>query len=456
MKKKVIFAVVFLFLMVAIALSIHRSVDRRTFSYSAAAVGNPLMGYAPSAQESDLSDDISLLYVEVTWRELEPEKGIYRWDAIEKANQFKKWRAEGKHFVLRFVLDYPGEKQHKDIPDWLYDELADPGDWYDSSYGKGFSPNYHDKKLVSYYQKAVKALGERWGQDSFISYIELGGLGHWGEWHVNLEAGIRPLPNDSIREQYVTPWLTAFPEASFLMRRPFSTAKKYGFGIYNDMAGDAASTQEWLDWIKLGGIYDQTNEKSLTAMPDSWKTAPIGGELTSSLPMEQLLVSDLQQTVDLVKTSHTSFLGPKIAEAVDGDKKGYDKLLQHMGYRLWISSAKLQRYGGTIKLITTWENAGVAPFYKNWKVYVYVQDDSGTEIEKTELPIELPKLLPGEQVTVAVNLSKLKSAEAVWQKYQISVGIVDPMTGENAVHFAVAGQENQKRLILFTKNWDAG
>lgn len=27
-------------------------------------------------------------------------------------------------------------------------------------------------------------MGERWGSDSLISYIELGSLGHWGEWHV--------------------------------------------------------------------------------------------------------------------------------------------------------------------------------------------------------------------------------------------------------------------------------
>lgn len=452
MRRKVFFAVLLLISAVAVAFYRYRSVEWKTFSYSAAALGNPLMGYAPSAQESELSDDISLLYVDVTWRELEPEKGVYRWNAIEKANQFKKWRAEGKHLVLRFVLDYPGKKQHKDIPDWLYDELEDPGDWYDSSYGKGFSPNYQDKKLLNYYQKAVKALGEHWGKDSFISYIELGGVGHWGEWHVNLEAGIRPLPNERIREGYVTPWLTAFPEANLLMRRPFSTAKKYGLGIYNDMAGDPASTQEWLDWIESGGIYDQTGENSLAAMPNAWKTVPIGGELTSSLSMKQLLISDLRQTVDLVKNSHTSFLGPKIAEEVDGNKKGYDRLLQHMGYRLWISSAKLQRNGGAAKLTTTWENAGVAPFYKNWKVYAYVEDTSGTELEKAELPIELPTVLPGKQVTAVVNLSKLKPTKLAWQHYQISIGIVDPMTGEDAIRFAVAGQENQKRLILFSTN----
>ena len=34
----------------------------------------------------------------------------------------------------------------------------------------------------------------------------------------------------------------------------------------------------------------------------------------------------------------------------------------------------------------------------------------------------------------------------------IYLGIVDPMTGKDAVHFAVKGQEFEKRLLLFGKN----
>ena len=47
--------------------------------------------------------------------------------------------------------------------------------------------------------KAVEALGEHLGKDGLISYIELGSLGHWGEWHVNYSAGIQRLPNEAVR-----------------------------------------------------------------------------------------------------------------------------------------------------------------------------------------------------------------------------------------------------------------
>ncbi|MEX2784129.1 DUF4832 domain-containing protein [Streptococcus sp. H49] len=426
-----------------------RSIYKRTYSYSDNVLANPLMGYAPSALEDVVSDDISLVYVDITWKELEAEKGVYNWEAIEEENQFARWRDEGKHIVLRFVLDYPSDDRHQDIPEWLTDEMADPGDWYRSELGKGFSPNYADENLISYYQRAVEAMGEHWGNEELISFIELGGLGHWGEWHVDLEAGIRQLPDASVREQYIEPWLSAFPKADLLMRRSFKAAEKYQLGLYNDMAGNLTSTNEWLDWIESGGVYDQTGEKDIVAMPDAWQESPIGGEFTSSNTMKTMLVKNLEQTVRLIRESHTTFLGPKIAQNVSDNKKGYNTVLKNMGYRLWLSAADLKESGSSTKLTMTWKNSGVAPFYRDWQAYVYVQDLTGRVVEKAELPLELTSLLPDTEQTVSVDLTTKDVVDATKNQYRISIGIVDPMTGKDTVYFAVKGQEEQNRLVLF-------
>lgn len=105
----------------------------------------------------------------------------------------------GKHLVLRFICDDPGDESHTDIPDWLYRETGKDGDWYDNDYGKGFAPDYSNTTMIRRHTQAVKAMGERWGSDPLISYIELGSLGHWGEWHVNYGAGIRRLPLEEVR-----------------------------------------------------------------------------------------------------------------------------------------------------------------------------------------------------------------------------------------------------------------
>ena len=94
----------------------------KQYKESQAAFGNPLMGYVPSAWYNEVSEDISLLYMDITWAELEPEEGVYNWASIDEENQISRWRKEGKHLVLRFVCDIPSDEEHMDIPEWLYEK----------------------------------------------------------------------------------------------------------------------------------------------------------------------------------------------------------------------------------------------------------------------------------------------------------------------------------------------
>lgn len=410
--------------------------------------GNPLMGYVPCAWNDTVSDDVSMLYMDITWAELEPEEGEYDWESIEKENQLSRWRKEGKHIVLRFVCDVPGKEKHMDIPKWLYEKTDHAGTWYDVEFGKGFAPDYNNEQMIYYHDRAVKALGEHLGGDGLISYIELGSLGHWGEWHVNYSAGIQRLPKEDVREKYVAPWIEAFPDAMLLMRRPFSHASKYGMGLYNDMTGDSGETESWLKEIQNGGNLSQTDEKNtIVSMPDFWKTAPVGGEFTSSLSMENMLDTDIFQTVELIRKSHITFIGPNIA-----DKKyqqGYEKVLKNMGYRLWVSRAVLlQRITGT-KLRLIWENDGAAPFYKDWPVWIYVTDEDGNIVEKKQIDIQLSSVLPGEIIKTETRLDTKKLAGLAGEKYDLSIGIEDPMTGKASVRMAMKCSYKNGRNYLW-------
>ncbi len=408
----------------------------KQYKESQAAFGNPLMGYAPSAWYNEVSEDISLLYMDITWAELEPEEGVYNWASIDEENQISRWRKEGKHLVFRFVCDIPGEEAHMDIPEWLYEKSGKAGKWYDGEYGKGFAPDYNNPTIISCHEQAVKALEEHFGQDGLISYVELGSLGHWGEWHVNYSEGIQRIPREAVREKYILPWTEAFPDARILMRRPFASAEKYGFGLYNDMTGQPEATQSWLGWINNGGEYDQTGEKNvIVPMNDFWKTAPSGGEFTSSLSMEEMLDTNLSGTVEMIREAHTTFLGPKIPDENYVD--GYKEVLKNMGYRLWISMAELKNTAKGSRLKLTWENSGVAPMYKEWPVYVYIEDESGKLVEKSRISIKISSLLPGEKATTLTALETERLNSLLEKGYRLSVGIEDPMTELPCVRFAM-------------------
>ena len=426
-----------------------KQVDR-AFTYSTEVLPNPLMGYAPSAEEEELPEDVQLVYMAVTWKELEAQKGVYNWEKIEESNQIERWKKEGKYIVLRFVLDYPSDTPHEDIPSWLIKEMSDPGDRYASEYGKGFSPNYSDKNLISYYQKAVAAMGERWAKSGQIAFIQLGVLGHWGEWHINEEANIRKLPEAETREKFITPWIQAFPKANILMRRPFAAAKKHGFGLYNDMVGEEESREVWLGWVRSGGDYDQEDAKNgLVAMPNAWQTSPIGGEFTSAVSMEAILKKNLSQTVKEVRQSHTTFLGPKVAEIIDEkDDKGYKEVLKNMGYRLWVPSVSLKPESEKTQLTVTLSNKGVAPFYRNWETKIYVYNKTGRVVETKKLPVDLTKMLPGKEEKVELSLSTVGITDND-KGYRVAIGIVSPLTNQPSIRFANKGQENKTVLTLY-------
>ena len=74
------------------------------YTLSDKSFGNPLMGYVPSAEEKTVSEDVHLVYVDITWKELEPKKGHYNWETIEESNQFKRWKKEGKLFPITLTV----------------------------------------------------------------------------------------------------------------------------------------------------------------------------------------------------------------------------------------------------------------------------------------------------------------------------------------------------------------
>lgn len=428
---------------------------RYTYSATEEVFKNPLMGFAPSADSKRSVADNSLVYVDVTFRELEPEEGVYAFEEIEASNYLDRWREEGKHVVFRFVCDKPGDEPHRDIPDWLYEKIEGDGKNYDTSYGKGFSPNYENPIFMEAHAKAVLALGEHFGQDTFFSYVELGSLGHWGEWHVMYEAGIPRIPSEEVRRNYITPYLTAFPHAKIMMRRPFRAAEEYGFGLFDDMAGHPESTEEWLDWIENGGDYSQAQEEdALVPMPDAWKTAPIGGEFNSDLTMEYMLRYHIDETVDLIRRSHTTFLGPKSptgsSEGSGSDcVEGIEAVLKTMGYRFSIARADITNstWKEELTVSLSWENNGIAPIYWDWTPYLYIVDENGQAISKTPVDIALSELCPGDSMKTKTRISTADLPEGA---HTLCIGIEDPLSGEPSVYFTMDAERIGTLSVLCT------
>ncbi|MDD3393948.1 MAG: DUF4832 domain-containing protein [Anaerotignum sp.] len=412
---------------------------------------NPLMGFAPAADYKEAVGENTLVYVDITWREWEPEEGKFNSEKVVEENYLEEWRSLNKKVVLRFICDIPSEEAHRDIPDWLYEDTAD-GNNYNCAYGKGYSPNYNNPVFIKAHTKAIEALGEVFGQDSFICYVELGSLGHWGEWHVKYDEGINRFPSEKICEEYVVPYVKAFPHAKLLMRRTFQPVMDYNMGVYNDMAGDEEATAQLLGWIKNGGVYEGSESPmKLISRPNIWEKSPVGGEFTSSLSMRELLETQIDQTVKLLKESHMTFIGPKCPianqEALQYPQ-GTATVLNNLGYRYGIRECKVieNTWSGKVKLQLLFENSGTAPIYFNWPVYIYILDENKNVIEKQKVKINLSEVAQSatKEVSISFNRNHYKSIQ-----YTVGVGIENPDSEKPDVSLDMECDRYGKIAILY-------
>ena len=203
------------------------------------------------------------------------------------------------------------------------------------------------------------------------------------------------------------------------------------------MTGDLDDTKEWLDWQKNGGAYELPDgEISYEPADQIWKQAPIGGEFTPANSMEEMLGENLNQTLSLIEESHMTFIGPHTPLEYEVEQETVDEIEQRLGYRFWISHMETNMdYGGqNFEVRLTWENDGLASFYFDWMVMMYVYDEAGNQKFWEEIDIDLTQLVPGESIT---TVNHIPFNDLFREGYSIGVGIVDPLTGKNAVELCM-------------------
>ncbi len=410
------------------------------FDMSDELIRNPLTGFAPPAQNIGQCRETSLVYIGLTWAEWEPEEDRYDIAALEEKYNIAEWKQSGKHAVLRFICDLPDDEEHIDIPEWLYEKTKD-GAFYSNSYGCGYGPKYSNEYFMERHKKALAALAEYCNRDLFVSYVELGSLGHWGEWHVDKDAGIPLMPDEKICERYVLDYTESFTNVKFLMRRNSSIGVKHGLGIYTDMMGATDSTDLWLEWMRDGGSYSTENEPlRYTLVEKFWEAGPVGGELTSRYTLEELLGRRFIETLDTIKKTHATFIGPNspVGELLKTDAA--DTILKNIGYRYYISEIKTS-YSFREKALDvtlTWKSVGAAPLYWDWNVALHVFDLYDNQIQTVPLDLKLSCLVPGDEKEVKASVP---FTEKMRKGYKIGVSVASP---DGKEHITLAMDSEKK------------
>lgn len=382
---------------------------------------NPLKGWCPYTDAGEIHQPYSMVFQYISWRELEPKEGDFRFEEWEK-----RWEVEtarGKHVVFRVYIDYP--RKPSGLPAWLREAGVKETAYHD--HGGGLSPDYNDPKMVVAMERLIDALGQRYNKHPRIAFIQLGLLGHWGEWHTWPREEMHASPNTERR--MIDAYRRAFPDKSLMVRYARDHAGQQPWiGFHDDMFPE--DTDNGKDWSFLSGL----RASGRTA---NWKKAVVGGEMVPG-KARQWLGKEFDTTMAMVERAHFSWIGPYCPAL---ERSGDEQFLQHsqalvrkLGYEFQLTELRHTAgtmANGSIDISLMGRNNGVAPFYYPWSVEWALLDSTGKVVAINRTDWDVRRWQPGE-----FSESAKVSFDVPPGEYRLALGIRDPWQDRPAIRFA--------------------
>ncbi|CAN5726397.1 hypothetical protein BH11ARM2_BH11ARM2_22870 [soil metagenome] len=383
-------------------------------------VTNPLKGYAPYVQDGGLKDvPTTMAFYETSWRDLEPKEGEYAF-ADWEAKTMRSDASKDKRIVLRVWMDYPN--MPVGVPQWLLDKGVKMTDYTD--FGGGKSPDYANPQLREALKRFIGAMGARWNKDPQVAFVQMGILGHWGEWHTYPRPELFAPPE--VQREVVDGMRAAFPDKKIMARNAVDYPGKQAWvGFHDDMIPeDTLGPDEWafLPTMRAAG------------RDSNWKVAPTGGEMVPGAA-ERYLGKDWPLTMKAVKEAHLSWIGPYCPTLVDSKDATFlaraAELSHKLGYEFRLDLVRATTGSGKVTVKLTGINQGVAPFYYRWPVRLALLDSKGNVATSADVNTDVRTWQPG-----AFSFDAALPKPAKTGAYRLSIGLIDPWTGKPSVRFA--------------------
>ncbi len=382
---------------------------------------NPLKGWCPYTDAGEIHQPYSMVFQYVAWNQLEPSEGDYRFDQWEKS--WDTGRGKGKHILFRVYVDYPSLASG--MPDWL--RKAGVKETKYSAHGGGQSPDYDDPKLIAAMERFIAALGRRYDSHPRVAFIQLGLLGHWGEWHTWPQEQM--YASTKTEQRVIEAYRKAFPTKSLMVRYARDHAGKQDWiGFHDDMFPE--DTDNGKDWSFLSGLRS-------SGRTENWKAAIVGGEMVPNQG-KRWLGKDYATTVTMLGRAHFSWVGPYCPALEKSKDETYlgncQQLIRKMGYEFELDELRHPSEVSTGEPLTIrlrGSNNGVAPFYYNWPVELALLDDTDSVVARARTTWDIRKWQPGsfsETADVAFDVAP--------GTYRLAIGIRDPWQDRPAIGFA--------------------
>jgi len=378
----------------------------------------------------------TIAYWRVYWRYLEPEKGVYRWDMLDKALEVA--RSRGQTLMLR-IAPY-GTGNENDVPGWYRALVGPKKDWKYNNPVNAWMVDANDPRYAAYFGGLIRALGERYDGHPELEAVDLSIVGAWGEG-----AGSELL-DQTAREALVDSYTDSFrktPLIALLMDKETNmyADSQIPVGWRVDCVGDLGFwASEQNGWSHMYDFYPR--EIINCNVQDDWKESPLSFEICGTFlswrDEQKYSREDVGYIFDQSLKWHISSFNAKSSPVPEEWKDLVNDWLNKMGYRFVLrrfTYPKLVSTNSRLLFTTWWENKGVAPCYKDFAFAIRLKSAAVEQLFLTDAIIK--DWLPGD---VVYDNSFFIPADFPDGICEIQVAIVDKLKFEPRVNLAIEGK----------------
>lgn len=397
--------------------------------------------------------------------------------------------SRGRQAVFRIYVDEPREQttcptmapaatvDDTALPDFLMSDVALT--YYCSGGWEGWSPDYPDADFLDAVDDLLADLVAAYDGDPRIAFVQVGLLGHWGEWHTFFD-GNDPLDCDEATDGVVHDAMNAVLDTFDGFHSTLALVSADVLQCAQRPAGGSAADPgvSWFD--RSIGLHDDDFANSTVCetygfdsraqswgAENDWLALPVGGEIQPSL---QGPIHDDDDGLDCdppdtdgydtgeldsaVEATHPSFLlnfdlfdsvvvDPRLANA--------EATARRMGYQYFVPAVALPdetRVDEPLMLTVRVENLGVAPIYYALAVELVVLDGA-VEVATfpTDIYLEDVYDAPARGVDAIDFDVEIADHGLRHGSYQLALRVPNPMAGGAALRFANAEQSGDLLIL---------
>jgi hypothetical protein len=280
----------------------------------------------------------------------------------------------------------------------------------------------------------IRDLGARYDGHPDLESVDMALVGAWGEG-----AGSARLTQKT-REALVDCYLDAFKKAHLVMLLTDEKTNKYGLskrdvGWRVDCLGDMGGFSP--TWSHMNDYYPQAIINF--GMRDAWRKAPVTLEVCWVMQHWKDKGWDVDYIIDQSLKWHISSFNGKSSAVPKDWWPQVNRWLKRMGYRFALRKftyPSAVRPGGELAFTSWWENKGVAPCYRPFRLALRLKNDRQSVILPTGA--DLRSWLPGDNLYDSAVVVPGETAEG---RYQLQLGVLDERKDPPKVKLAIADRQ---------------